>query len=77
MDNTRVTISIDSGLMRQIDGLVRERMFSDRGHAIRNAVREGVTSLDQKIVNNNRTRKRTSPEREDEAVFEKRKWPEF
>ncbi len=77
MDNTRVTISIDSGLMRQIDDLVRERMFSDRGHAIRNAVREGVASLDQKIAHNYRTRKRKSPVRVGEAVFEIRKWPEF
>jgi metal-responsive CopG/Arc/MetJ family transcriptional regulator len=42
----RVTISIESGLLRRVDHLVKERVFSNRSQAVQAAVREKVARLD-------------------------------
>ena len=47
MNVAKVTISIESGLLRKVDYLVKERVFSNRSQAIQAAVREKVARLDQ------------------------------
>ena len=42
----KVTIFIESGLLRRVDHLVKESVFSNRSQAIQAAVREKVTRLD-------------------------------
>jgi metal-responsive CopG/Arc/MetJ family transcriptional regulator len=42
----KVTISIESGLLRRVDHLVKERVFSNRSQAVQAAVREKVARLD-------------------------------
>ena len=77
MDNTKITISIDGVLLGQIDSLVRKRVFSNRGHAIRTAVREGIVNIGPDLG----TKKRSKPSAAVANMFpgavEPRKWPEF
>jgi metal-responsive CopG/Arc/MetJ family transcriptional regulator len=46
MSVAKVTISIESDLLRQVDYLVKERVFSNRSQAIQSAVEEKVSRLD-------------------------------
>ena len=46
MSMAKVTISIESGLLRRVDHLVKERVFSNRSQAVQAAVREKVARLD-------------------------------
>ncbi|MEO6394071.1 MAG: ribbon-helix-helix domain-containing protein [Pyrinomonadaceae bacterium] len=45
MSVSKVTISIESGLLRQVDHLVTSRVFSNRSQAIQSAVEEKVARL--------------------------------
>ena len=47
MSVAKVTISIESGLLKKVDFLVKERVFSNRSQAIQSAVEEKVLSLDR------------------------------
>jgi metal-responsive CopG/Arc/MetJ family transcriptional regulator len=47
MNVAKVTISIESDLLRKVDYLVKERVFSNRSQAIQAAVQEKVERLDQ------------------------------
>ncbi len=46
MSVAKVTISIESSLLRRVDHLVKEQVFSNRSQAIQAAVQEKVTHLD-------------------------------
>lgn len=46
MSVSKVTISIESGLLRRVDYLVKSRVFSNRSQAIQAAVEEKVARLD-------------------------------
>jgi metal-responsive CopG/Arc/MetJ family transcriptional regulator len=46
MSVAKVTVSIESGLLRRVDHLVKERVFSNRSQAIQAAVEEKVARLD-------------------------------
>jgi metal-responsive CopG/Arc/MetJ family transcriptional regulator len=46
MSVAKVTVSIDSGLLKRVDHLVRARVFTNRSQAIQTAVRETVSRLD-------------------------------
>lgn len=46
MSAVKITVSIDSGLLKRIDYLVRARVFTNRSQAIQAAVRETVSRLD-------------------------------
>ena len=46
MGVAKVTISIDSGLLKRVDHLVKARVFTNRSQAIQTAVRETVSRLD-------------------------------
>jgi metal-responsive CopG/Arc/MetJ family transcriptional regulator len=45
MSVAKVTISIESGLLRRVDHLVKARVFSNRSQAIQSAVEEKVARL--------------------------------
>ena len=47
MGVAKVTISIESQLLKKIDSLVNERVFPSRSQAIQTAVEEKVTRLDR------------------------------
>ena len=46
MSVAKVTISIESGLLKRVDHLVKARIFSNRSQAIQAAVAEQVANLD-------------------------------
>ena len=46
MGVAKVTISIESSLLRRVDQLVKARVFSNRSQAIQTAVEEKVARLD-------------------------------
>lgn len=46
MSVAKVTISIESNLLKKVDILVKERVFSNRSQAIQSAVEEKVLRLD-------------------------------
>lgn len=47
MSVAKVTISIESGLLKKVDYLVKERVFSNRSQAIQSAVSEKILRLDR------------------------------
>ena len=47
MSVAKVTISIESGLLRKVDHLVSENVFPNRSQAIQAAVEEKVSRLDR------------------------------
>lgn len=47
MSVAKVTISIESGLLKKVDHLVKERVFPSRSQAIQAAVHEKVSRLDR------------------------------
>ncbi|HTK37220.1 MAG TPA: ribbon-helix-helix domain-containing protein [Pyrinomonadaceae bacterium] len=47
MSVAKVTISIESGLLRKVDHLVKENVFPNRSQAIQAAVEEKVSRLDR------------------------------
>ena len=46
MSAAKVTVSIDSGLLKRVDHLVKARVFTNRSQAIQAAVKEAVSRLD-------------------------------
>jgi Arc/MetJ-type ribon-helix-helix transcriptional regulator len=46
MSVAKVTISIESNLLKRVDRLVKERVFSNRSQAVQSAVEEKVSRLD-------------------------------
>jgi metal-responsive CopG/Arc/MetJ family transcriptional regulator len=48
----KVTISIESGLLRRVDHLVKARVFSNRSQAIQTAIKEKVSRLDNNRLAN-------------------------
>ena len=47
MSVAKVTISIESQLLKRIDSLVKDRVFPSRSQAIQSAVEEKVSRLDK------------------------------
>ncbi len=46
MSVAKVTISIEANLLKRVDRLVKERVFSNRSQAVQSAVEEKVSRLD-------------------------------
>jgi len=46
MSVAKVTISIESNLLKRVDRLVKERVFPNRSQAVQSAVEEKVSRLD-------------------------------
>jgi Arc/MetJ-type ribon-helix-helix transcriptional regulator len=47
MSVAKVTISIESNLLKKVDRLVKERVFSNRSQAVQSAIEEKVSRLDR------------------------------
>lgn len=47
MSVAKVTISIESGLLKQVDSLVKEQIFASRSQAIQLAIAEKISRLSQ------------------------------
>ena len=47
MSVAKVTISIESNLLKKVDRLVKERVFANRSQAVQSAVEEKVSRLDR------------------------------
>jgi metal-responsive CopG/Arc/MetJ family transcriptional regulator len=47
MNVSKVTVSIESNLLKKIDRLVKEKVFPNRSKAIQDAVSEKIERLDQ------------------------------
>jgi len=45
MPSQKVAVSMDAGLLKEVDGLVNEGMFTNRSQAIQSAVREQLRRL--------------------------------
>jgi len=43
----KVTVSIESNLLKKVDRLVKERVFANRSQAVQSAVEEKVSRLDK------------------------------
>lgn len=46
MSVAKVTISIENKLLKRVDRLVRERIFSSRSQAVQSAVEEKISRID-------------------------------
>lgn len=47
MSVAKVTISIEAGLLKQVDYLVKEQLFASRSQAIQSAIEEKISRLRQ------------------------------
>lgn len=47
MRGAKITISIESSLLKKVDYLVKERVFANRSQAIQSAVKEKISRLDR------------------------------
>lgn len=45
MPAAKIAISLDEGILREIDGLVRKKIFPNRSRAIQEAVREKIEKI--------------------------------
>ena len=50
MSVEKVTVSIESGLLRRVDHLVKARVFSNRSQAIQTAVQEKVARMESNCL---------------------------
>jgi metal-responsive CopG/Arc/MetJ family transcriptional regulator len=48
MSEAKITVSIDSSLLKRVDHLVKARVFANRSQAIQAAVKKTVNRLDRK-----------------------------
>jgi metal-responsive CopG/Arc/MetJ family transcriptional regulator len=80
MNASKVAISIDSGLLRILDSLVKARVFRTRSEAIQLAVKEKLARLEKSRLS--RECQKLSPA-EEKATAEfgfaadAREWPEY
>ncbi len=47
MSVAKVTVSIESGVLKQLDRLVNQRVFSNRSQAVNAAIREKIARLNK------------------------------
>lgn len=80
MSVAKVTVSIESQLLKKIDLLVKERVFPSRSHAFQTAVHEKVSRLDR----NRLERECAKLDKEEERAMadlglanEVDEWPEY
>ncbi len=80
MSVAKVTISIESQLLKKVDYLVKERVFPNRSQAIQSAVEEKVSRLDR----NRLARECAKLDKDEERAWadlglaaEVEEWPEY
>ena len=80
MSVAKVTISIESVLLKKVDFLVKERVFSNRSQAIQSAVAEKVSRLDRNRLARECAKLDKSEEQSLADIglaFEVSEWPEY
>ncbi|MDO8520044.1 MAG: ribbon-helix-helix domain-containing protein [Deltaproteobacteria bacterium] len=79
MASAKVAITMDSTLLKRVDGLVRKKRFANRSQAIQMAVRENLIRWDRRNLEDELLK--LDPEEEKafaEENFEGEKtWPEY
>ena len=80
MSVAKITISIDEGLLKRVDRLVRSNIFPNRSQAIQEAVEEKVSRLDKTRLAQECSKldKRSEQALADEGLSaEREEWPEY
>jgi metal-responsive CopG/Arc/MetJ family transcriptional regulator len=80
MSVAKVTISIEKGLLKRVDRLVKDQIFSSRSQAVQTAVEEKISNID----NNRLARECAKLDKKEEQSFaelgmtaDAREWPEY
>ena len=50
MSSSKIAITLESGMLAEVDALVKKRMFPNRSRAIQEAVKEKLTRLNQSLL---------------------------
>ena len=50
MSSSKIAITIESGMLAEVDALVKKRMFPNRSRAIQEAVREKLSRLSHSLL---------------------------
>ena len=50
MSTSKIAITLESGLLAEVDALVKKRMFPNRSRAIQEAVKEKLSRLNQSLL---------------------------
>ena len=50
MSSSKIAITIESGMLAEVDALVKKRMFPNRSRAIQEAVKEKLCRLNQSLL---------------------------
>lgn len=80
MSTAKITISIDEGLLRRVDRLVKSRRFPSRSQAIQEAVHEKISRVDKTRLERECAKLNKAVEQTlaDEGLpFEVNEWPEY
>jgi metal-responsive CopG/Arc/MetJ family transcriptional regulator len=80
MSVAKVTISIESALLKKVDRLVKDRVYLSRSHAVQSAVEEKISRIDRNAL----ARECAKLEKTEEQSFadigltaDAREWPEY
>ena len=80
MISSKVAISIDQGLLKELDRLVAKRVFANRSQAVQMAVREKVARLERRRLAEECAKLDPEYERsmaEEGMAEELAQWPEY
>ena len=50
MSSSKIAITMESGLLAEVDALVKKRLFPNRGRAIQQAVKEKLSRLNRSLL---------------------------
>ena len=50
MSSSKIAITLESGLLAEVDALVKKRVFPNRSRAIQEAVKEKLTRLNRSLL---------------------------
>jgi metal-responsive CopG/Arc/MetJ family transcriptional regulator len=80
MATTKVAISLDSDLLRQLDRLVNERVFPNRSQAVQDAIRDKLSRLARTRLARECSKLDVRAEREladENLAKDAAEWPEY
>ena len=80
MSVAKVTVSIESALLRRVDNLVKERVFPNRSQAIQAAVQDKLSRIDSGRLARESAKLDKVEERrlaDQGLAFELEEWPEY
>ena len=80
MSVAKVTVSIESALLRRVDSLVKDRVFPNRSQAIQSAVQDKLSRLDSGRLARESAKLDKVEERglaDEGLALELEQWPEY